>query len=1157
MRNIAEVTTAVAKGDLSQKITVDVKGEVLQLKDTVNTMVDQLRSFAAEVTRVAREVGTEGKLGGQADVEGVSGTWRDLTDSVNSMASNLTDQVRNIAHVATAVARGDLSRQITVDVKGEVLELKDTINTMVDQLSSFAVEVTRVASEVGTQGRLGGQANVEGVSGTWRHLTDSVNSMASNLTDQVRAIAAVSMAVTQGDLTRSIGVDARGEVLELKDTINQMIVNLRETTGRNADQAWLNSNLARFGGMMQGQRDLGVVSTLIMSELTPLVGARFGAFFLVKGGHDDSAPALELAASYGYRRDDDQPVRYRPGEGLVGQVAADRRPILIEAPPEDYIAISSGLGRAAPSSILLQPVLFEDRVLGVIELASFEPFSEVHQTFLEQLAETIGIVINAIVANVRTEVLLEQSQSLTQELQSRQHELQQTNAELAEKATLLAEQNERIEVKNREIEMARLAVEEKAEQLTLSSRYKSEFLANMSHELRTPLNSLLILARLLADNQEGNLSGRQVNFAQTIFAAGNELLDMIDDILDLSKVEAGKMDMYPGDVALSGVVEFVERSFRLLVEEKGLAFEVALGDDLAATIVTDEQRLQQILRNLLSNAVKFTESGGVTLGIAAAPPGAGYASASLAEADDVIAFTVTDSGIGIAEDRLNLIFEAFQQADGTTSRRFGGTGLGLSISREIARLLGGELSVESSVNRGSTFTLFLPRVLREEVPASAADPRASAPGRPDGGGETDPEAAQALEDDRDSVADADRVLLIVEDDATFAQTLVGLARDAGFKAIAALRGDTGLALAHEFLPDAIILDMGLPVIDGWTVLSHLKRHPATAGIPVHVVSGAGGSGDALKDGAASASVKPIPFEDLSQTLGEIAGSVDAEPVRVLLVGSGGEEDDGMLSPIAELEAVEASWAGSVEAAAAAVQAGPPDAILVEVDVSDGGALALLQRLGEDAGAGRVPVGVASAREVTHDEAARLAEGGAFVVNGSSPTALLAGSDALIAAARAARRTGRKRMLPAAMDRWVFDGKRVLIVDDDVRNVFALASALEARGMEVAYAETGAEGIEVLQARQDIDIVLLDVMMPGMDGYETTAAIRAMGGLAALPIIAVTAKAMPGDRERAIAAGASDYVTKPVDLDQLLSLMGIWLYPAATAPGEGDRAPVEA
>ena len=632
---------------------------------------------------------------------------------------------------------------------------------------------------------------------------------------------------------------------------------------------------------------------------------------------------------------------------------------------------------------------------------------------------------------------------------------------------------------------------------------------------------------------------------------------MIDDILDLSKVEAGKMDMYPGDVALSGVVEFVERSFRLLVEEKGLAFEVALGDDLAATIVTDEQRLQQILRNLLSNAVKFTESGGVTLGIAAAPPGAGYASASLAEADDVIAFTVTDSGIGIAEDRLNLIFEAFQQADGTTSRRFGGTGLGLSISREIARLLGGELSVESSVNRGSTFTLFLPRVLPEEVPASAADPRASAPGRPDGGGETDPEAAQALEDDRDSVADADRVLLIVEDDATFAQTLVGLARDAGFKAIAALRGDTGLALAHEFLPDAIILDMGLPVIDGWTVLSHLKRHPATAGIPVHVVSGAGGSGDALKDGAASASVKPIPFEDLSQTLGEIAGSVDAEPVRVLLVGSGGEEDDGMLSPIAELEAVEASWAGSVEAAAAAVQAGPPDAILVEVDVSDGGALALLQRLGEDAGAGRVPVGVASAREVTHDEAARLAEGGAFVVNGSSPTALLAGSDALIAAARAARRSGRKRMLPAAMDRWVFDGKRVLIVDDDVRNVFALASALEARGMEVAYAETGAEGIEVLQARQDIDIVLLDVMMPGMDGYETTAAIRAMEGLAALPIIAVTAKAMPGDRERAIAAGASDYVTKPVDLDQLLSLMGIWLYPAATAPGEGDRAPVEA
>jgi signal transduction histidine kinase/DNA-binding response OmpR family regulator/HAMP domain-containing protein len=939
-------------------------------------------------------------------VEGVSGTWRDLTDSVNSMASNLTDQVRNIAHVATAVAGGDLGRKITVDVKGEVLELKDTLNTMVDQLSSFAAEVTRVAREVGTEGKLGGQANVEDVAGTWRGLTDSVNSMAANLTDQVRAIAAVSVAVTQGDLTRSIGVEAQGEVAELKDTINQMIVNLRETTGRNADQSWLNSNLARFGGMMQGQRDLSVVSDLVMSELTPLVGARFGAFFLVEaptGGE----PSIKLAASYGYRPRGRVPA-LRLGEGLVGQAALDLSPVLIEGPPADYVQIASGLGSAAPSSILIQPVIFEDQVLGVIELASFAPFTEVHRTFLEQLAETIGIVINAIVANMRTEELLEQSQSLTQELQSRQEELQGTNAELAEKMALLADQNERIEVKNREIEMARLAVEEKAEQLALSSRYKSEFLANMSHELRTPLNSLLILARLLADNGEGNLTGKQVDFARTIFASGNELLDLIDDILDLSKVEAGKMDVNPGTVELGEVVGYVERSFRLLVEEKGLRFEVELDAEDAASLVTDEQRLQQILRNLLSNAVKFTGQGAVRLRIGPAPEGVGFVSETLNEADRVIAFSVTDTGIGIPPDRLGLIFEAFQQADGTTSRRFGGTGLGLSISREIAHLLGGEIAIESTVGEGSTFTLYLPQSapVRGRDGAAGDGPAPSAPGARE-------HAAVAIDDDRGALDGAERVLLVIEDDPALAQGLVHVGREAGFACVAATRGDTGLRLAHEVVPDAVILDLGLPVMDGWTVLSHLRRHPATRDVPIHVVTGVGQAEAALDAGATTVSMKPVSPEDLAAALA--AGTAPSRRRRAM----GGD---------------------------------------------------------------------------------------------------------------------------------VLNGKRALIVDDDVRNVFALASALEARGMEVAFAENGAEGIARLTGERDVDIVLLDLMMPGMDGYEATRAIREMPEVGSLPIIVVTAKAMPGDRERAIACGASDYITKPVDTDQLISLMGIWLYPAAEPPG---------
>ena len=512
VRNIAQVTTAVANGDLSQKITADAKGEILELKKTINQMVDQLSSFADEVTRVAREVGTEGKLGGQAQVRGVSGTWEDLTDNVNFMADNLTGQVRNIAQVTTAVANGDLSQKITADAKGEILELKKTINTMVDQLGSFATEVTRVAKEVGTEGKLGGQAEVEGVSGTWRALTNNVNQLAGNLTTQVRAIAEVSTAVTQGDLTRSITVDTQGEVAELKDNLNQMIANLRDTTQKNAEEDWLKTNLARISGLMQGQRDKQAVSQLIMSELTPSVSASHGAFYLneAKDGED---PSLALLASYGFTERKRLANRFHLGEGLVGQAALEKKPILLTEAPTDYIKVGSGLGEASPVNIIVLPILFEDEVLAVIELGTFRPFSEVHKTYLDQLCETIGVVLNTIIATTRTEELLEQSQLLTSELQNQSEELRQTNDQLEEKAAQLAEQNRDIEIKNREIERASTGLEEKAEQLALSSSYKSEFLANVSHELRTPLNSLLILAKLMKDNPEGNLTDQQVEFA--------------------------------------------------------------------------------------------------------------------------------------------------------------------------------------------------------------------------------------------------------------------------------------------------------------------------------------------------------------------------------------------------------------------------------------------------------------------------------------------------------------------------------------------------------------------------------------------------------------------------------------------------------------------
>jgi hypothetical protein len=903
VRNIAQVTTAVAGGDLSKKITVNAEGEVLELKQTVNTMVDQLSAFADEVTRVAREVGTEGALGGQAHVRGVSGVWKDLTDNVNFMASNLTSQVRNIAQVTTAVAGGDLSKMIDVDARGEILELKTTINTMVDQLSAFADEVTRVAREVGTEGRLGGQAEVGGVSGTWQRLTESVNGLASNLTTQVRAIAAVASAVAEGDLTQSIAVQARGEVAELKDNINLMVAHLRDTTRANRQQDWLNTNLARISGLMQGHRDLLQVARLIMSELTPLTSAQYGAFYLsahsavelpgesVPGqGGLQEGPATPSGqqpiegeqeftriATYGFRRGGVS--HFTVGEGLAGQAALERKRILIRDAPAGYLTVGSGLGEASPVSLVVLPITFEGRVLAVLELASLHHFDDEQLAFFDQFVPTIGVTINTIMTNSRTEALLGQSQRLTTQLQERSDELQRqqaelrrSNAELEEKAALLAKQNRAIEVQNFQIEQARRTLEERAQQLATSSRYKSEFLANMSHELRTPLNSLLVLAKLLAENPDGNLTAKQVEFARTVHEAGSDLLQLINDILDLSKVEAGKMDVQPTELSLSTLVEYVHATFRPMAADKDLTFDVEVSPNVPGLLYTDEQRLQQILRNLLSNAVKFTSSGGVLLRITRSE-GVAF-TGPLRSEPEVISFSVCDTGIGIAADQLRLIFDAFRQADGTTSRRYGGTGLGLSISRDIARVLGGEIRADSRPAHGSTFTLYLP--IR---------------GIPEGG-----------------------------------------------------------EVSHPGSP---------------------------ASLP--------------------------------------------------------NEAPGPAVP-------------------------PPDTMAVPDD-----ALA---------------------------------------------------------------------------------GVKVLIVDDDVRNVFALTSVFERCGAEVLYAENGREGIDVLERNEDIALVLMDVMMPELDGYATTEAIRRMPQFADLPILAVTAKAMKGDREKTIAAGASDYITKPVDTGHLLGVMRSWLQRAA-------------
>ncbi|KQV61751.1 HAMP domain-containing protein [Duganella sp. Root336D2] len=1155
VRNIAEVTTAVANGDLSKKITVDVKGEILELKNTINVMVDQLSSFASEVTRVAREVGTEGKLGGQAYVPGVGGTWKDLTDNVNFMASNLTGQVRNIAAVTTAVARGDLSKKITVDVKGEILELKDTINVMVDQLSSFASEVTRVAREVGTEGKLGGQANVSGVAGTWKDLTENVNQLAANLTNQVRAIAEVATAVTRGDLSRSIQVEARGEVSYLKDNINEMIRNLKETTQKNAQQDWLKTNLARFTRLLQGQRDLQAVTKLILSELAPLVSAHHGVFYMMDSQLADAR--LRMIASYGYRSSRKLPTSFLPGEGLVGQCALEKMRIWLTDVPRDYIVVSSGLGAAPPTNIVVLPILFEQQVKAVIEIASLDRFTETHLSFLDQLMESIGVVLNTIEANSRTESLLTQSQSLAQELQ-------QTNQELAEKARLLSEQNIEVERKNREVEQAKLALEEKATQLALSSKYKSEFLANMSHELRTPLNSLLILAQQLGDNPEGNLSGKQVEFAKTIHGSGSDLLTLINDILDLSKIESGTVTLDVSEYRFANLRSYVERTFRHMAEAKHLGFTVELGENLPACLMTDTTRLQQVLKNLLSNAFKFTNHGQVSLGITLVHSGWSTDHPNLGNADAVLAFSVNDTGVGIAGDKLQLIFEAFQQADGSTARKYGGTGLGLSISRELARLLGGEIRVESTVGAGSTFTLFLPYnrsgFVYYETARQPAMPRLPAPGslpstiittptvvyKPAAQEqlvEQDDQVYGSTLDDRGITTPGDPSVLIVEDDERFAKVVLDFAREKNFKGVVTHQGDWALSLARDYLPSAILLDLDLPDIDGFTVLERLKRDPSTRHIPVHVMSSLRERERALRSGAISYLNKPVSKEDLNEEFMRIQRFLIGGKRNLLVVDDEENQRDAIVKLIGDSD-VDITAVGTGQDALAALHASHFDCMVLDLTLPDISGFDLLDLIGKDQRLRDLPIVINTAKELNRKEVAKLKRYAKTIVikDARSPERLLDETALFLHRSQANLPEAQRRMLEEvhAADAGLA-GRKVLIVDDDLRNIFALSSLLERQQMLVSFAENGRDGIEVLERDPTIEIVLMDIMMPEMDGYDTMRAIRRIPKFRSLPIITLTAKAMKGDRDKCIAAGASDYITKPVDVAQLLSLMRVWLH----------------
>jgi len=1149
VRNIAEVTTAVARGDLSRKITVDVKGEILELKNTINTMVDQLRAFAAEVTRVAREVGTEGKLGGQAEVPDVAGTWKDLTDSVNVMAANLTDQVRGIVKVVTAVATGNLRQRLTVEAKGEVAALAETINDMTDTLATFAEQVTNVAREVGVEGRLGGQAHVPGASGTWKDLTGNVNLLAANLTNQVRAIAEVSAGVTKGDLTRSIQVEARGEVADLKDSINTMINNLRGTTERNEEQDWLKTNLAKFTGMLQGQRDLVTVGRMLLSQLAPLVDAQQGAMYQMETAGD--RPGLWLLASYACGPG--QPDRLTLGEGLVGQCAFEKQRILLNHVPKSYTRgaarteakIRSSLGGARPANIVVLPVLFEGETRAVIELASLHPFTTTHLTFLEQLTQSIGVVLNTIEATMRTENLLQQSQQLTTELQTRQSELQQTNEELASKAKQLAEQNAEVERKNSEVEQARRALEEKAAELALTSKYKSEFLANMSHELRTPLNSILILGQQLAENSGGNLVPKQVEFARNIHSAGADLLTLINDILDLSKIESGTVTVEAEEITFAGLRDAVNRTFHSVAESKNLAFHVDIDAGLPRAFVSDPKRLNQILKNLLSNAFKFTAQGHVAMTIRAVSEGWPADHPVLRHVQSAVAFAVTDTGIGIAPDKQRLVFEAFHQADAGTSRKYGGTGLGLAISRELATLLGGDIRLISAPGQGSTFTLYLPSsYMGPARPATAPDSAVSTapvaavpvPSRPAA-------TEEPIVDDRTSIKPSDATLLIVEDDPHYARILLGLAREKGFKGIVAPRGVTALSLAREFVPTAITLDVFLPDMLGWTVLNNLKMDPATRHIPVQMLSVEEERQHGLSHGAFSYLVKPATTTDIEAALDRIKAYVRPRTRRLLVVEDNDVERDSIVELLGHSD-IEIVGVGTGADAMTALLAEPFECCVVDLRLPDMSGFQLLDLIQSEPALSGLPIVIFTGKDLTPAEESHLRSVAKSVVlkDVRSPERLF-DETALFLHRIVGELPESKQNLLAKLhgSNEALLSRRVLVVDDDVRNIFALSSLLETQGMEVVTATNGRDAIDILQHRDDLSVVLMDIMMPGMDGYETMREIRRDARFRTLPILALTAKAMKGDREKCLDAGASDYIAKPVNTDQLLSLLRVWLH----------------
>ena len=987
--------------------------------------------------------------------------------------------------------------------------------------------------------------------------------IARSITKPITILSKVARSVAGGQLDHNIEIKSRGEIGELAESFNNMISNLRLTMEKNDSHNWLKTGQMELSVKMRGEQTIETLGRNIVGYLAKYINAQIGILYMPGKNN-----CLKQIGSYAYIQRKNTSNEFMPGEGLVGQAALEKKHILLTNCPDDAININSGIVDGVPKHILIFPLILNNVVRGVVELGSFHEFHDIHISLLEQVAESIAISLDTFMSRSRTDALLKQTQQQAEELQTREEALRQNNEELEKNATALKEsesrlhvqqeelrqineeleeQKEYVEKKNEDLKGARKMIEERAQELEQSGKYKSEFLANMSHELRTPLNSILLLSKLLADNKDRHLSEDQVESVQSINSSGKDLLELINDVLDLSKVEAGKMELEIEDMYLQDFCSNIERIFKHIAKEKKISLNIEIADGLPEYIHTDEQRVNQIIKNFLSNAFKFTSKGGVSLQISSSDE----SSKGKLDQTKTVLFSVIDSGVGIPEEKQRVIFEAFKQADGTTSRKYGGTGLGLSISKELAKLLKGHIYMESTHGKGSTFTLCLPETFE---PNTKTVERRSTPLAVKTGPETyvrketkilnnQNEISENIKDDRKTISEEDKSVLIIEDDPAFLKILRDLTREHGFKCLVAGDGETGLQFADYYKPSGIILDINLPGINGWAVMTRLKDNPETRHIPVHFISASDNKFEALKMGAIDYVTKPVSPEAINQVF-ESFNKIISKPIKDLLVVEDNPEQAKVISGIIGGEDVKITVATTAKDAYSYILSGDIDCMVLDINLPDMSGVEFLNKIRKNENLTPPPVIIYTGRELSKEEK-KLTDKYAVttIIKGAgSHRKLLDETTLFLHRVEADLPEMQQKILRMIHDKEaVLADKKILVVDDDMRNVFSIKKVLEDKDMKILIGKNGIEGLACLNDNPDIHLVLMDIMMPKMDGYTAIEEIRKQDRFKNLPIIALTAKAMKGDRSKCIEAGANDYLAKPFDIDRLFSMLRVWLY----------------